>query len=78
VGSTQLPHYGWEIYLASGTASSTRVYGPGHIFFTPGTPVPHYRRPGAQQAELVGLKLDKTVALGSGTLQCVTQYYKLV
>ncbi|KAK3897504.1 hypothetical protein C8A05DRAFT_19753 [Staphylotrichum tortipilum] len=70
--STQTAHFGWEIYL-----NKARVYGPGHVFFVPGTVLPNYRMPDLKQIEEPGLRLTKSGVLGTGKVESVTRYYKL-
>ncbi|KAJ8125891.1 hypothetical protein O1611_g7745 [Lasiodiplodia mahajangana] len=71
VGSTQKPHYGYEIYR-----DSKRVAGPGHVFFKAGVSVPHYRIKDVGLQEDLSLKLSKSGTLGNGVLKFETHYFK--
>lgn len=72
MGSDQTAHIGWEIYL-----DNARVFGPGHVFFTADTILPNYRMPHLVQKEVSEPRLTKQGTLGNGTMESVTQYYKL-
>ncbi|KAI3317254.1 hypothetical protein HD806DRAFT_527237 [Xylariaceae sp. AK1471] len=71
VGSTQKPHYGYEIYK-----DNSRVAGPGHVFFKDGVSLPYYRIKDAGLQEELSLKLSKNGTMGNGVMKFETHYFK--
>ncbi|KAI8635669.1 hypothetical protein F5Y19DRAFT_482863 [Xylariaceae sp. FL1651] len=71
VGSTQKPHYGYEIYK-----DKSRVAGPGHVFFKDGVSLPHYRIKNAGLQEVLSLSLSKSGTMGTGVMKSDTHYFE--